>query len=128
MEQMVNNLFNNVKVQTGLVILIIIVALVIFAMTLYKKYKVGGKEAVLADLRETAYKLFLAAEKKYGPDTGPIKMSYAIKQFYILIAPDIVEKYISPNTVEIFLQDLFDNGYKTLKDYLDDGEVNNSTV
>lgn len=126
MEQIVNNLFNNTKVQTALVILIIIVALVIFAMTLYKKYKAGGKEAVLAELRETAYKLFLDAEKKYGPDTGPTKMAYAVKYFYALVAPDTIKKYINPASVEVFLQDLFDNGYKKLKDYLDDGEINNS--
>lgn len=126
MEQMVNNLFNNAKVQTALIIIIIIIALACFAVTLYKKYKVGGKEAVLADLRETAYKLFLDAEKKYGPDTGPIKMAYAVKYFYLLAAPEVIQKYISPDTVEKFLQDTFDNGYKKLKDYLDDGEVNNS--
>jgi uncharacterized ion transporter superfamily protein YfcC len=117
-------MLNNIRLVV--VLLVMVVILIIYAVLLYRKYKKQGKEAVLADLRETAYKLFLGAEEKYGSKTGPQKMAYTITQFYKLIAPDIIEQYIKPDTVEQFLQGLFDNGCKTLKDYLDDGQMNSS--
>lgn len=112
------------NIKTVVILAVIIVALALYAVNLRKKYKEQGKEAVLADLRETAYQLFLAAEEKYGAKTGPDKMAYAIAQFYKYIVPDGIEKLLPGTTIEKFLQDTFDNGYKTLKDFLDDGEIN----
>jgi hypothetical protein len=112
------------NMKTVLILGTIIVVLVLYVINLYKKYKEQGKEAVLADLREQAYALFLKAEEKYGAKTGPDKMAYAIKLFYEYVMPDNFEKLLPGTTVESFLQGVFDNGYAKLRDFLDDGEVN----
>ena len=119
---MFNNLFSNF--QMGLILLVVLVLIVVYVISLQKKYKEQGKEAMLQDLRETAYILFQKAEEKYGAKAGPDKMAWAITQFYKNIMPDDYEKYLPGTTVEKFLQDTFDNGYTKLKDFLDDGMVN----
>lgn len=119
-------MLNNIKMVVTL--LVITICVMIYAINLYKKYKKQGKEAALSSLRETAYKLFMAKEEKFGPKKGIDKMAEAVTDFYKLVAPDMIEKLIPGETVESFLQKTFDDGYKTFKDFLDDGQINNSTA
>jgi hypothetical protein len=117
-------MLENIKAIVTLITIIVVIG--IYAVNLYRKYKAQGKEAAIADLRETVYALFLRAEEKYGRHTGPDKMAYAIKLFYEHVMPDNFEKLLPGTTVEKFLQDTFDTGYGKLKDFLDDGELNKS--
>lgn len=114
------------NIQTAITLLTVIVLLVIIIMNLYGKYKTQGKEAALQELREIAYALFLKAEEKFGPKTGPQKMAWAITAFYKYITKDKFTEILPDTTVEKFLQDTFDKGYEKLKDFLDDGHVNGS--
>jgi len=111
-----------------LVLAVMLVLVGVYAVSLYKKYKEQGKDAALLDLRETAWMLFQKAEEKFGAKTGPDKMAWAVKQFYLTVAPEMVKQYLPENTVEEFLQKTFESGYEKLKDYLDDGEINDSTL
>jgi hypothetical protein len=114
------------NIKAVLILGTIVAVLALYATNLYKKYKAQGKEAVLADIRETAYALFLKMEEKYGPKTGPKKMAEAVALFYKYIMPDNFEALLPGTTVEKFLQDTFDYGYGKIKDLLDDGEMNKS--
>lgn len=112
--------------ETTVILIAAIVLLAVYAVVLYRKYKIQGKEAALKDLRETVYALFLKAEEKYGRHTGPEKMAWAIKMFYEYVMPENFKELLPGTTVEEFLQYTFDIGYGKLKDLLDDGELNKS--
>ena len=111
---------------TYFLIALIVLLLAALAFHIYKTYKEKGKEAAIAEMREVAYQLFLKAEKIYGRDAGKSKMKWVIGQFYRLIAPGWLTKYLSETTVQEFLQDIYDKYYYKFKDFLDDGELNKS--
>lgn len=114
----------------GMYLLIFLIVLLLAALVFHviKTYKEKGKDAAVAEMRETAYQLMLKAEKLYGRDAGKSKMEWVIGQFYRLIAPGWLTKFLPETTVNDYLQGLYDKYYFKFKDYLDDGEVNNSTT
>lgn len=99
---------------------LIILALV-FAFGIYRVYKAKGKEAALQKLREQAYKLMLAAEKRYGQGTGNFKFNYVVEKLYPRL-PRSMLKILSKEDVEVYVQEW----YNKAKDYLDNGENDNS--
>lgn len=122
------NFLSNVQLSVSLIVIILCGAGYIYQ--LHKKYKQQGKDAAkdmaIGDLRETAYELFLKAEKKYGPGAGAQKMAAVVTAFYKYITKDEFAALLPDTKVETFLQDAFDKGIAELKDYLDDGQLNNS--
>lgn len=87
-----------------------------------KTKKNYGKQVMIAELRELAYKSMLAAEKKYGSnEEGTFKFSKVVNNIY-----DKMPRSFK----EIFSQDyicrIVQEEYNKTKDYLDDGEINNS--
>lgn len=74
-----------------------------------------------AQLRETAYKIMLAAEKKFSKGQGRKKLNYVLEKVYNLI-PAWMRMFVSKEDFEIELQ----YWYNTAKDYADDGKFNNS--
>lgn len=109
-----------------LLIALIVVLAVLFIWHYINVYITKGKDAAIKELRELAYQLMLGAEKIFGRDMGKSKMEWCINQFYRQIAPGWIAKMLPETTVETFLQKVYDDYYKKLKDYLDDGVVNNS--
>ena len=71
-------------------------------------------------IRKEAYKLFLKAEHKGA--SGIYKMSYVVSNIYSIL-PNIVQFFISRDTLEKIVQKMFDE----IKDLLDDGKRNKST-
>jgi hypothetical protein len=111
-----------------LLIAFIVVLAALFIWHYINVYKTQGKEAAMKELRELAYQLMLGAEKLFGRDMGKSKMEWCINQFYRQIAPGWLAKMLPENTVEEFLQKVYDDYYNKLKDYLDDGQVNGSIL
>lgn len=114
------------SIGTYFLIAIIVLLLAVLVFHVVKTYREKGKEAAIAEMREVAYQLFLKAEKLYGRDTGKSKMEWVIGQFYRLIAPGWLSKFLSETTVTDYLQSMYDEYYVKFKDYLDDGQINGS--
>lgn len=97
-------------------VITLVSALCIKLYLVYKKY---GKLIMLKELRETAYKLMLASEKKF--DIGKEKKDWVAAKLYFVL-PDSLKIFIDIENVEKFVQDCYDEA----KDYLDDGKFNDS--
>jgi hypothetical protein len=72
-------------------------------------------------VREFAYKMMLVAERTFGDDQGRIKFDFVVKVVY-----NYIPVWLRVFVKEQHLEDLIQEWYETAKDYLDDGEVNNS--
>ena len=114
------------SIGTYFLIAIIVLLLAVLVFHVVKTYREKGKEAAIAEMREVAYQLFLKAEKLYGRDAGKSKMEWVIGQFYRLIAPGWLSKFLPETTVTDYLQSMYDEYYVKFKDYLDDGQINGS--
>lgn len=80
-------------------------------------YKKFGKEKAFLFAREVAYKLMLAAQKKFGQDSGKEKMDWVVDRFYILL-PRTAQVAFSKVEILEFLQDTY-NGFK---DFIKEGQ------
>ena len=100
----------------------VIVVIVGFIVALIYTYKTKGQDVMFAELREDLYKLMLLAEKKFGNDgIGAEKFSWVIEKVYKLF-PSTLQFFVSQEDFEYFVQDVYDD----TKDFLDDGEINES--
>ncbi|QNU66908.1 hypothetical protein EHE19_019115 [Ruminiclostridium herbifermentans] len=73
-------------------------------------------------LRKLGYKFILKAEKEIiGSKRGQERFSFVIKELYLLI-PKWLQIFITEETLKEKLQDWFVD----VKDYLDDGKLNDS--
>lgn len=111
----------NFLFEYGWIILVAIAIIALFVFTCVKLYKEKGKLAMLEYVRQQAYKLMLLAEKKYGQGHGEFKFNYVIERLYPIL----------PNTFKVIfteeeLEDMVQNWYMEAKDYLDDGQANDS--
>lgn len=74
-------------------------------------------------VREFAYQLMLLAEKNFQDGEGELKFNFVVTMVY---------RYI-PVWLKIFVKEedikkLIEKWYQLAKDYLDDGEINNSIL
>ncbi|QNU67278.1 hypothetical protein EHE19_001660 [Ruminiclostridium herbifermentans] len=75
-------------------------------------------------LRKLAYKFILQAEKEItGTKKGQERFEFVIKELYLLM-PKWLQIFITEETLKEKLQEW----YNDVKDYLDDGKINNSIV
>ncbi len=73
-------------------------------------------------LREQAYALMLSAEKLYGDDAGKEKFEAVFEKLYFVLIPAWLRPFVTEDIMRKKLQEWYDFA----KDFLDDGEVNNS--
>lgn len=99
---------------------IIVLALAVAGYFLWY-FRVHGNQKGLKKLRETAYKLMLIAEKKFGSDTGTIKFDWVADKIYGYL-PGTMKVFITGRDLEEWLQATYDE----LQDLLDDGKLNDS--
>lgn len=92
--------------------LILGVGLIILLVLFYVILKLCGK------FRNKVYQLFIKAEKvaKKGE-----KMDYVVEQIYLLI-PSPINIFINESALRWILQKMFD----VVKDFLNDGKINNN--
>ena len=81
-----------------------------------------GYRSVLKEIREYAYGLMLIAEKGFESEQGKAKMEWVIDQLYMNI-PRVYKYFMERDDIEALLQVFYDE----LKDFMDDGQLNNST-
>jgi hypothetical protein len=99
----------------------ILVIILGFILYLIVKAKKEGKAEALKTARETAYKLMLAAEKKFGQDAGEEKFKFVVERFYPML-PKSAQFFFTQSDIEGYLQDL----YNEFMDFLDDGKLDYS--
>lgn len=104
-------------VNYGWIIILFICAILYFVYV----YKKKGKEEALLIARETAYKLMLAAQKKFGQDLGEEKFKWVTERFYAVL-PKSAKVLVSEEDLSKYLQNL----YNEFMDFLDDGKIDNS--
>lgn len=80
---------------------------VVAAAYFYVIYKKRGKEAAIKEAKIIAYKLMIAAEKKFGQGAGRDKFNYVVDRFYLML-PESFKIFISEDEVEKFIQETYD--------------------
>ena len=80
-------------------------------------YFTGQKQVI----RNTVLDLVRRAEQKLGGKTGELKYAYVVNEVYTRLP-----KHLTIFLTRKFLDKLIEDGVKILKDYLDDGLLNNS--
>jgi len=74
------------------------------------------------NLRSIAYALMLQAERVFSAGEGKKKFEIVFDRLYNYLLPVWFRIFISPDEMRRILQ----GWYELAKDYLDDGEINNS--
>lgn len=82
-------------------IVVLVLGFVILVGCLYYQIKKNG-------LRKVAIDIIVKAEELLGSGKGKEKMQYAITQFLVLL-PAPLRIFITVNTVETFIQEVFDD-------------------
>lgn len=97
------------------VVVIVIVLIIVFYLIKKKKYD---------ELRQMAYLLILQAENQYREyeKAGKIKFEFVFDSLYTKYIPQWLIFLFPPSVVRELIQNVFD----TVKDKLDDGEINGS--
>ena len=88
-------------------IIILVLSFVILIACLFYQIKKNG-------LRKVAMDIILRAEELLGSGKGKEKMQYAITQFIALL-PAPLRLFVTPQAVEAFIQDVFDDIKETLE-------------
>jgi hypothetical protein len=73
-------------------------------------------------LRMQAYGLMLAAERIFADNEGRKKFAAVFEKLYFNLIPPWFRLFVSPDSVKAKLQEW----YNIAKDYLDDGNINDS--
>jgi hypothetical protein len=73
-------------------------------------------------LREQAYALMLSAERLYGDDAGKEKFEAVFQSLYFTLIPAWLRPFVTEDAMRKKLQEW----YELAKDFLDDGEINES--
>ncbi|WP_432400896.1 hypothetical protein [Wukongibacter sp. M2B1] len=106
---------SNVLYEYGWIMILVVGAVGYF----YWVYKKQGKKNMLIEMREKAYALMLLAEKRF--DTGEEKFDWVAEKLYIAI-PNSAKIIFSQEDIEDLIQEIYEN----LGDFLDDGQLNKS--
>ena len=88
-------------------IIVLVLSFVILVACLFYQIKKNG-------LRKVAMDIILRAEELLGSGKGKEKMQYAITQFLVLL-PMPLRLFITPQAVEAFIQEVFDDIKETLE-------------
>lgn len=100
-----------------LLLLVAILVVVTFVMA-FQYFKQKGLEGIRTDV----YQLILAAEHMYNESgQGKQKLKWVVSQARLLLP-----KWMQVFVTEEFMEKLIDKWFKSVKDLMDDGKVNNS--
>lgn len=97
-------------------IILIILGVITYFIWFYRKH---GKEATLEEFRESVYKLMLAAEKQL--EGNEEKFNWVVQRLHALLPISLKVLFTSEDLV-FWVQKLYDE----FKDFMDDGELNDS--
>lgn len=97
-------------------LIIVIVGVIIYFVWFYKRH---GKDATLDEFREMVYKLMLAAEKQL--EDNEEKLNWVVERLHSLL-PFSLKAMFTTEDLMIWVQKLYDE----FKDFMDDGELNDS--
>jgi hypothetical protein len=93
-------------------IILLVIVTAYFAVKTYFNVKGKSKEAILKELKQEAYKLFLYAQKQGW--TGPEKMEWCAKKIALLF-PEQIRTYIE-GPIQEWLQSQYDDFKKFITD------------
>lgn len=92
-------------------IIVVVVGMIGYFFYVYKKF---GKEKAILVAKEVAYKLMLAAQKKFGQDAGKEKMTWVVNYFYNKL-PKTAQMVFSTIDIMEFLQNVYDEFQEFIK-------------